>query len=186
MTERLPIDWTAASDEGGCEARNRWAMQQRSKASDKRGDQPQDCSRRLLRVLIVDDDRDTTNVTVSLVALWGHEARGAYNAAAALAMADVAPPDVVLLDIAMPGMDGCELSRRLRANPRTSHCLLIAITGYSDLRHRRLCEAAGIDVYLLKPANPEILETLMQLEFQRLGGSVEKGRIGQTAFTLEA
>ena len=72
---------------------------------------------RLLRVLVVDDDCDTADSLTVLLRLWGHEVWSAYGGAAALELATEVRPDVVLLDVAMPRMSGCEVAQRLRRSP---------------------------------------------------------------------
>jgi DNA-binding response OmpR family regulator len=116
---------------------------------------------RFLRVLVVDDERDTANSMSALVKVWGHEARVAYNGATALEMAVSYQPDVLLLDIAMPKMDGNQLARKLRhlASNRKLH--LIAISGYTDDAHRLVSAMAGFDHYLIKPVELLNLEKLL-------------------------
>jgi CheY-like chemotaxis protein len=71
-------------------------------------------------------------------------------------------PDVVLLDIALPGMDGWEVARELKANPTGRPPLLIAVTGYGRKRDRRQSQAAGIDLHLVKPVDPVQLVGLLR------------------------
>jgi CheY-like chemotaxis protein len=126
-------------------------------------------ARRPLRVLVVDDDRDTADTLAMLVGLWGHDVRRAYDGATGLAMAKALAPDVVLLDVAMPGMGGCELAGQLHVNAGLQECFLIAVTGYADKARRLECEEAGIDLFLVKPVDVSVMETLLMLERQRLG-----------------
>lgn len=126
-------------------------------------------SPRQLRVLIVDDNSDAADTLGELVRLWGHDALRAYGGAMALATASATSPDVVLLDIAMPEMDGCELAMQLRKQAGLQDCFLIAVTGIGGEKHRRQCHLAGIDLFLVKPVEPVVLETLLMLERQRLG-----------------
>jgi CheY-like chemotaxis protein len=122
----------------------------------------------LLRVLVVDDDRDCADSLSTLVHRWGHDVQTAYNGAAALEMMRVRQPDVVLADLSMPEMDGCQMARRLRKQMRFNHTLLIAITGYADQDHRLLCDEAGFDHYLVKPIDLADLENLLLGERNRL------------------
>jgi CheY-like chemotaxis protein len=134
--------------------------------------------KKLLQVLVVDDNRDTTDVMARLVSHWGHEAQRAYDGATALSMAARQAPDVVLLDIAMPHMDGCQVAERLRGDTRLRDCLLIAITGCGEAANRLRCRDAGIDLFLIKPVDSSLLETLLDLECTRLGRSRrERGRV---------
>jgi CheY-like chemotaxis protein len=124
---------------------------------------------RLLQVLIVDNERDTTDALARLVRHWGHDSRRAYDGATALDVALVQQPDVVLLDIAMPGMDGRRVARQLRLDDRQKECFIIAITGYVDEQRRQRCVDAGIDLLLVKPVDASVLETLLMLEHEHLG-----------------
>jgi CheY-like chemotaxis protein len=128
--------------------------------------------KRLLRVLVVDDDQDTADSLSMLVQIWGHDVRRAYGGAAALKITAAYQPDVLLLDIGMPGMDGCRLAQELRRQARFKDTLLIAVTGFADQAHRLLGEEAGFDLYLIKPVAPLTLETLLML--------LEKGRLADS------
>jgi CheY-like chemotaxis protein len=123
--------------------------------------------KRLLRVLIADDNRDAADSMAMLVNLWKHESQAVYDGAAALEMASVCQPDVLLLDLAMPKMDGCQVAWQLRRQSRFKDTLVIAITGYADNAHRRLCDEAGFDHYLIKPIDLSSLETLLLRERDR-------------------
>jgi CheY-like chemotaxis protein len=125
----------------------------------------------LLRVLVVDDERDTADGLSLLVAHWGHAAQKAYDGATALGKAARLTPDVVLLDIGMPDLDGCELARRVRRDEQLRDCFLIAISGFTDAAHRQRCRDAGIDLFLIKPVDSALLESLLELERVRLGRS---------------
>jgi CheY-like chemotaxis protein len=123
--------------------------------------------KRLLRVLVADDNRDAADSLSMLVKTWGHDVRPAYDGAAALEISSAYQPDVLLLDIAMPKMDGCQLARQLRRQTRFKDTLLIAITGYADEAHRLLWEEAFAP-YFIKPVEPSILQKLLVLERERL------------------
>ena len=122
----------------------------------------------LLRVLVVDDNHDCADSLSTLVRRWGHDVQTAYNGAAALEMMGSHQPDVVLTDLAMPGMDGCRMVRHLRRQTRFNHTLLIAITGWVDQVHRLLCDEDGFDLYLIKPIELADLEKLLLGERDRL------------------
>ena len=129
--------------------------------------------RRSLRVLVVDDDKDTTDSMGMLLKLWGHDVRQACDGPAALEMATAYWPDVLLLDYAMPGMDGCRLAQQLLRLPSLRESLFIAVTGYADAAHRLLCEVAGFDHVLTKPVELPFVENLLLLEQGRLVESLE-------------
>jgi CheY-like chemotaxis protein len=124
--------------------------------------------RRKLRVLVVDDDHDTADALAILVRRWNHAARSAYDGARALREAAVQYPDVVLLDITMPHMDGCEVARQLRLDFPEHDCFIIALTGDGDEHIRQQCSDAGIDMVFIKPVEPSLIETLLMLECERI------------------
>jgi two-component system CheB/CheR fusion protein len=115
-----------------------------------------------LRVLVVDDDQDNADTLVLLLHLWGLSVRVAYDGPTALEVAKAEPPDVVLLDIAMPGMDGCELARRLRRQPEMEKALLVSISGYGQEIDRQRSREAGCDRHLVKPCEADELERLLR------------------------
>jgi CheY-like chemotaxis protein len=115
----------------------------------------------VLRVLVVDDVADTAESVSLLLSAWGHEPHVANDGQSAVALAARVRPDVALVDVAMPGMDGFEVARRLRATPGLEKALLVAITGLGREEDRRRCLAAGFDLHLLKPVDPEELERLL-------------------------
>ncbi|MCC7546396.1 MAG: PAS domain S-box protein [Burkholderiales bacterium] len=113
------------------------------------------------RVLAVDDNRDSAESLRMLLELWGHEARCAFDGREALDMAEHFAPDVVLLDIGLPGMSGYDLAARIRAREALRQVTLIAVTGYGQEEDRRRVRAAGFDHHLVKPVDPDALERLM-------------------------
>jgi CheY-like chemotaxis protein len=128
-------------------------------------------SQRVLRVLVVDDDEDTADGLVWLVRHWGHAARMAYDGGVALQVAADQRPDVVLLDVEMPVMDGCQVARQLRLDFPSTECFIIAVTGGADERGRLRCLEAGIDVVLIKPVLSSVVETLLMQARQRVNRS---------------
>jgi CheY-like chemotaxis protein len=120
-----------------------------------------------LHILVVDDDGDTAATMALLLRLFGHEVRVAPNGPAALRLAREAAPDVVLLDIAMPGMDGFELAVHLRQQPTPRRLVLVAVTGYGTAADRQRSHEAGIDLHLVKPVDSEVLRQLL-MKFQNL------------------
>jgi CheY-like chemotaxis protein len=119
-------------------------------------------------VLVVDDDTDTANSLSMLVELWGHDVRRAYSAAVALEMTAAYQPDVLLLDIAMPGINGYQLAREIRRQACGKYSLLIAITGYAGAAHHLRGMEAGFDQYHTKPVDPATVKGLLLLEQRRL------------------
>lgn len=112
-----------------------------------------------LRVLVVEDDRDTADSTAVLLRLSGHTAEIAADGQTALKVAAVNPPDVVLLDLGLPGMDGWEVARRLREQQgdKAHRVPLIAVTGYGQPVDRQRSRDAGVTLHLVKPVDPELL-----------------------------
>jgi PAS domain S-box-containing protein len=113
------------------------------------------------RILVVDDNRDAAESLEILLQLWGHQARSAQDGPEALSMAAELRPEIVLLDIGLPGMDGYEVARRMRALPACKDALLVAVTGYGQNRDRLQSQQAGFDHHLVKPVLPEVLQELI-------------------------
>jgi len=115
------------------------------------------------RILIVDDSRDGSESLAMLLRVLGAEVALAHSGHQALESVETFHPDVVLLDIGMPGMDGYEVARRIRANPTNQHISLIALTGWGQDEDRRRSVAAGFDHHLVKPADIEQLRQLIMV-----------------------
>ena len=113
------------------------------------------------RILVVDDNVDVVETTTMLLSLSGHQVRSAKDGLQALHMAAEFRPDVVLLDIGLPLMDGYEVARRLRQTPQTAGALLIALTGYGRQGDRQRGRDAGFDGHMLKPVDPHALAKLI-------------------------
>jgi CheY-like chemotaxis protein len=114
---------------------------------------------RPLRVLVADDDRAAADCLAELARLWGHDAQAVYDGPEALSAADSFRPDVVLLDIVMPLMDGVEVAQALRRRPG-GQALVVAITGY-DLAWATGRGRGLFDRSLLKPAMPDELQQFL-------------------------
>ena len=111
-------------------------------------------------ILIVEDNADARDVLRVLLELEGHEVETAEEGQAALELARTKDPDIALVDIGLPGIDGYEVARRLRArDPRRP--LLIALTGYGQPEDRRRATDAGFDDVLVKPVDPVTLTALL-------------------------
>ncbi len=113
------------------------------------------------RILVVDDNRDAADSTGTLLLLWGHEVRVAYEGAKAVALAQEFRPDVCLVDLGMPGMDGCQVAEHLRRESGLRGTLLIAMTGFDREDDRTLCREAGFDDFLVKPVDMAALRGIL-------------------------
>jgi two-component system CheB/CheR fusion protein len=109
----------------------------------------------------VDDNMDAAATLADLLALWGHDVRVAHTGATAIETALSYQPDMVLLDIGLPGMDGYEVARRLRECEEMRGILLVAITGYGQEEDRRRSREAALDYHLTKPVDPEALQEVL-------------------------
>jgi CheY-like chemotaxis protein len=108
-------------------------------------------------VLIVEDDPETRQLYITVFAAEGFRTDAAHNGLQALEKANATPPDLILTDIAVPGIDGIELCRRLRSNKLTEAIPLLAVTGYDDRHYPDRVLQAGANRVLLKPLHPETL-----------------------------
>jgi CheY-like chemotaxis protein len=108
--------------------------------------------------LVVDDHADTAQSMALLLQFWGHEVEFARDGPSALAKAQAHLPDVVLLDIALPGMDGYEVARQLRSLPTSQRLWIIAISGFAAAGARQ----PDIDLHFLKPMDPVRLMHLLK------------------------
>ena len=106
-----------------------------------------------LKVLVVDDNPGSAEALARLLEAAGHAVRLAYDGTAAVAATAVAAPDVLLLDIGLPGVDGWEVARRVRAAPGGPSCFIVAVTAHDTDNDRRRSRQAGVDLHLAKPVN---------------------------------
>jgi signal transduction histidine kinase/DNA-binding response OmpR family regulator len=113
------------------------------------------------RVLVVDDNRDAAESLGLLLEVAGHQVRLCHDGPSALQAAEEYQPEVVLLDIGLPAMDGYQVARQLRARPTTRQALLVALTGYGQEEDLRRAREAGFDHHLVKPADLETLTGLL-------------------------
>lgn len=114
------------------------------------------------RVLVVDDNVDAADALAELLRDYGHDVRAAHDGPSAIEQAAIHRPDIVLLDIGMPGFDGYEVARRMRRELGLK-ATLVALTGYGEARHRRLSRDAGFDQHVTKPVDIRKLEKLLTL-----------------------
>ena len=133
----------------------------RPKADDKVRPLLRSARRAACRVLVVDDNADIAQTISAYLELNGHEVRMAGDGLQALACAAEFAPEVVVLDIGLPQLDGYEVARRLRELPQTADTLLIALTGYGQLSDRLRAQEAGFGAHMVKPADPEALTQLI-------------------------
>ena len=113
------------------------------------------------RVLVVDDNRDAATTLAMLLKTQQHEVHEAYDGLSALKAAIALKPDVVLLDIGLPGINGYELAQRLRTIAQTKDALLVAVSGYGQDEDRLKSRLAGFDFHLVKPVDPQMLRTII-------------------------
>jgi PAS domain S-box-containing protein len=113
------------------------------------------------RVLIVEDNVDAAETLADLLDLWGQEVRAVHDGELALGLASSFDPDLILLDIGLPGMDGYEVARRLRGAGLT-RAHLVALSGYSHAEHRSRVAECGFDRQLTKPVEPEVLREALR------------------------
>jgi PAS domain S-box-containing protein len=113
------------------------------------------------RVLVVDDNRDSADTITALLLAWGHEARTLYDAESVISVVAEFQPDVVVLDIGLPKINGYDLARQMRQSGNPRHIVLVACTGYGQDDDRRRVREAGFDHHLLKPLEPEALAKII-------------------------
>lgn len=114
-----------------------------------------------LRVLVVDDNVDTVLSFSMLLCASGHEVQTAHDGLAAMQAALQFKPDVILLDIGLPGLNGHEVAKRIRQNPTLNHIALVALTGYGQDSDRQISQQAGFNHHLVKPARLDQLQTIL-------------------------
>jgi CheY-like chemotaxis protein/two-component sensor histidine kinase len=125
------------------------------------GDQPRPGPKH--RILVVDDNRDAADSLGMMLRMMGHDVRTAYDGLEAVQAAAAFRPDLVLLDIGLPRMNGYEAARHLREQPWARSMALIALTGWGQEEDRRRALDAGCDHHLTKPVDPAALEKLLAL-----------------------
>jgi CheY-like chemotaxis protein len=113
------------------------------------------------RILVVDDLAASAETLMTLLEMEGFEVRIASEGMAALKIAEDFRPDVVLLDIGLPGMNGFEVAHRLRTQPESREALLIALTGYGEAESRSRSAEAGFDFHMVKPADVNLLLSML-------------------------
>ena len=114
------------------------------------------------RILVVDDNVDAADALAELLRDYGHDVRAVHDGPSAIEQASLHRPDIVLLDIGMPGFDGYEVARKMRTDLGLK-ATLVAVTGYGEARHRRQSREAGFDQHVTKPVDVRKLEHLLKL-----------------------
>ncbi len=109
------------------------------------------------RILLADDDVDGAETLAIVLRMAGHDVQVAHDGPSTLKIAAAFRPDVIFLDVGMPGMDGFETARQLRQNVGLDSALLVALTGYGREEDRQRAEEAGFDHFLVKPTPPKLL-----------------------------
>jgi CheY-like chemotaxis protein len=113
------------------------------------------------RILLVEDNSDALEVLTDLFALWGHEVQAASDGLSAVDTALAMLPDIAFIDIGLPGIDGYEVARRIRADPKGRELKLVALTGYGAPEQRAQAVNAGFNLHLVKPVQPDGLAELL-------------------------
>ncbi len=143
-------------------------------ASDASGSIPTVTAGARRRILLVDDNEDAAELLSMLLVDAGHTVEIAHDAATALSLAPQLAPDVALLDISLPVMDGYELGSELRRRLGAQSPALVALTGYGQDKDRQRTAEAGFAAHLVKPIDPEYLLSLIEGLVKPAGG--EAGR----------
>jgi CheY-like chemotaxis protein len=129
------------------------------------------------RILVVDDNGDAAALLAVLLRLEGHEVQTAANGSEAVDIAEQFRPEIVLMDLDMPGVDGLEASRRIRARPWGNTVLIAALTGWGREVDRLRAREAGVDLHFLKPVDTESLMAALSqsLNSPRGGSGADNG-----------
>ena len=120
-----------------------------------------------MKVLIADDNQDAADTLALLLGLDGHEILTAHDGLRALELAREALPELALLDIGMPGLNGFELAAAIRREPWSQGMRLVAVTGWGQEQDRRRALESVFDDHLTKPVDPEALSRLVSVPFSR-------------------
>ena len=113
------------------------------------------------RILVADDDQDSAESLAMLFKMMGHEVRAAQDGLAAVDLAEIFRPDLIVLDIGMPGLDGYEVCRRIRQHAWGQAIVIAALTGWARDEDRDRSEQAGFNHFLVKPVDSKALEDLI-------------------------
>ena len=125
---------------------------------------PDHCNECSRRVLVIEDNQDAREMFRVMLELAGHEVLEAGDGLAGLELLKAKRPDVAVIDVGLPGLNGYEIARRFRAEPDSDDVMLVALTGYGTPDARERSRQAGFDHHLIKPVNPEALQEILRAE----------------------
>jgi CheY-like chemotaxis protein len=114
------------------------------------------------RILVVDDNVDSASSLAALLSMTGNQTRMAHDGVEAVQAAEQFRPDLVLLDLGLPGLNGFEACRRIREQPWSRNTVMVALTGWGHEDYRRKSQAAGFDHHMVKPVDPAALMELLE------------------------
>jgi len=126
-----------------------------------------DAKRTAARILVVEDDPDNRRIVVKVLAVDGYTTLEAADGESAVALARREHPDAILMDLAMPGVDGWEAARRLKADPATADIPIVALTAFALRGDEDRAREAGCDAYLSKPCRPQAIRDVVGRLLQR-------------------
>ena len=136
-------------------------------------------------ILVVDDERDLVELLTVNLRAEGHRVRQAYNGDEALLQAAETPPDLVVLDMMMPGLSGADVARRLRANPRTARVPIIMLTARATESDQVLGLSIGADDYITKPFSMKVLKARVEAVLRRASAAPVAENISVGPLTLD-
>ncbi|HEX4333843.1 MAG TPA: ATP-binding protein [Usitatibacter sp.] len=158
------IEALSGGREHGCEFQVRLPLVSNAEVADQaQAGHEEKGELRLRRVLVVDDNEDAADSLGMLLEFLGAEVRVVHDGFAALEALSTFQPAAVLLDLGMPGMNGLEVARRMREDPRAKGALLVALTGWGQREDRRRTMEAGFDYHLVKPADLGTLQSILSM-----------------------
>ena len=127
------------------------------------------------RIMVADDNRDAADTLASMLKLFGHEVCIAYDGQEAVELAASFQPDLALLDIGMPRLNGYDAARTIRSQPKGREVLLVALTGWGQPEDKRRSQSAGFDEHLVKPVDPAVLGRLLAAARPPAAAGVQAG-----------
>jgi CheY-like chemotaxis protein len=115
------------------------------------------------RILVVDDNPDTADTLARLIGKFGYDATAVYDGHEAVEQAALLAPEMVLIDIEMPDLNGYETAERIRRQPAGTHAILVAVTGWTRLEDKRRAYESGFDLHVAKPLDLDTLKGLLSI-----------------------